>query len=530
MAEKKEKIILRITNLRHPANFQIEMKDLVAKEIDLLKKDILKISILRKSTDARQKRTDFVYTVSVTAQLPKSILEKILQKKNVELHRKKSAEKLLTITGLKTRPVIVGCGPAGIFAAITLVERGIAPIVIERGERIDDRVKSVAHFWKKGVLNPESNTLFGEGGAGTFSDGKLTTRIKTPLKEKVLKEFIKAGADEEILYLSKPHLGTDRIRQIVSRIVEELKSRGVEFIFNTPVTDIITDGDCVTGVTAGNSFIRSDNVFLATGHSARSIYDLLLTKRARIEPKGFAVGLRIEHPQEFIDKMQGGNTDTPAEYFFSCKDKQENRGVYTFCMCPGGSVIGCSSSSGELCTNGMSTSSRSSGMANSAIVVTVRPGDFPSGDALGGINFQRQLERVAFKMGGGGFFAPIQRASDFIAQKTEFVPDRGFEYSYLPGTKSANLCELLPDFISGPLRRGLEYFDKKTPGFIEEGGLIGVETRTSSPVRILRNPKNFHTLGLRGLLPVGEGSGYAGGIVSSATDAIMGAMRFNMYG
>lgn len=532
MAKEKKKETIRIINVRHPANKTADLKTLVGKSLGLSGDAIENVSILRRSTDARQERIDFVYTLSASVEVGKAVLDKILQRKDVEVYSEKEIKKPFKTTDLKTRPVIVGCGPAGLFTAITLVERGARPIVIERGQRIKQRVKTVESFWNDGKLDPESNTLFGEGGAGTFSDGKLTTRIKSRLKEKVFKEFVKAGADDEIVYLSKPHLGTDRLREIIPHIVEDLQQRGVEFLFNTPVSDIKIEREHVKGIVAGRDFIKTEHIFLATGHSARDIYRLLNKKGVRLEPKGFAVGLRIEHPQEFIDKTQlgtraGTKQIGPAEYFLSYKDKDSGRGVYTFCMCPGGYVIGCSSSYGQLCTNGMSTYRRNSPWANAAVVVTVRPDDFSGASVLKGIEFQGQLEKNAFIMGGKNYFAPVQHATDFVKGKKEQLTGKGFACSYRPGTIHSDLRNLLPEFITEPLRRGLRQFEQKMPGFIDEGLLIGIETKTSSPVRIVRNLKNFNVPGVKGLIPVGEGSGYAGGIVSSAVDGIQAAMQFD---
>lgn len=534
MAQKKEKALIKIINLRQPVTRQIsDLKDLPARLLGLDKDDIHEVDILRRSTDARQAKINYVFTLSAVIEVQRDVLLKILERKDVEIYEEKKITAPSKISVRLTRPVIVGCGPAGLFTAITLAERGIHPVVVERGERIAQRVKRVDSFWKKMKLDPESNTFFGEGGAGTFSDGKLTTRIKTPLKEKVLKELVKAGADGEILYLHKPHLGTDRLRRIIPRIVEELEKKGVKFLFNTTVRDIKIEGKQVKGLIAGNDLIKSEYVFLASGHSARDVYRLLFEKGVRLEPKGFAVGLRIEHPQELINRMQTGKWDGnqqtgPADYFFSYKDKISSRGVYTFCMCPGGSVIACSSSEGELCTNGMSTYSRRSSLANAAVVVTVGPDDFSGQDVLEGIEFQRLLEKAAFHMGGGNFFAPVQLPAHFLSEDSKYSDPKEKSCSYLPGVTPADLRMLLPEFIRGPLGRGLRHFEKKMPGFIAEGLLVGVETRTSSPVKILRNQKNFHAVGIRGLIPVGEGSGYAGGIVSSAVDGIRAAMQFDL--
>lgn len=530
MAAEKEKTVLKIINLRHPADQKIDLKELLISELAIDGQTIAKIRILRRATDARQERIDFVYTVLVTLVTDHKVIQKLTQRQDVAVYHEKEVERPLKISGLTSQPVIVGCGPAGLFAALTLIERGVQPIVLERGERITERVKTVDAFWKEGILNPESNVLFGEGGAGTFSDGKLTTRIKSELKEKVFKTLVRAGADSEILYLHKPHIGTDRLRRIIPGIVDELQAKGAVFLFGNPVTDILQERGQVTGVVAGTT-IKSSHVFLATGHSARDMYRLISTHHAVLEPKGFAVGLRIEHPREFIDKQllgawAGRPELGPADYFYSYKDAAHGRSVYTFCMCPGGLVIGCSTEDCALYTNGMSVYMRNTEWSNAAVVVSVHAGDYSITDPLEGIRFQEHLEQEAFSMGGGSFHAPVQRACDFVQGIDTSSTTHNIACSYRPGIAYGNLKNLLPQFLYDPLRMGLIHMNKKLPGFIDEGLMIGIETRTSSPVRILRDMKNYHTANLHGLIPVGEGSGYAGGIVSSAVDGIQGAMRF----
>ncbi len=532
MAEDWQRVTLRVVNFRQPLNLQGKesLEVSLARELIFAPACVCGVEILNRSTDSRHGKVEFVYTLCVTVDVEKIQLESLLQQRNVDVFRKKDVSGPSVIKGgLKKRPVVAGCGPAGLFAAITLVQRGLKPIVVERGERISERFKSVSDFWNKGILNPESNVLFGEGGAGTFSDGKLTTRIKSPLKEKVLREFIEAGAPEEILYVSKPHLGTDRLRKIVPCIVEKLKQKGVDFKFNTKLTEIITENGSVTAVVAGGDSISTDLLFLATGHSARDMFRLLVNKGANLQPKAFAAGLRIEHPQQFINIHRrgfAGKDDSEvdsADYSFSYKDESSRRGVYTFCMCPGGLVVGCASSAEHLCVNGMSAYNRNSGWANSAVVVTVGVDDFPGSGVLRGVEFQEHLENENFILGGRNFSAPVQKAVEFVSGGG----GGGLQFSYRPGIFQADLRGLLPEFIRGPLQRGLMNFNIKIPGFIEEGILTGVETRTSSPVRILRNPDNFNADGIKGLVPVGEGSGYAGGIVSSAVDAIKAAMNFD---
>jgi uncharacterized protein len=532
MAEGFERLTVRIINLRHAADRETGLGPIIAAALGIAETCLSDMRILRRAVDARQERVDFVYTVAVTVAADKAALQAVLARPGVSEHHEQPLPAPSKIFHLKDRPVVIGSGPAGLFAALTLVERGMPPIVFERGERIKDRALSVDLFWRQGLLNPESNTLYGEGGAGTFSDGKLTTRTKSPLKDKVFKTLIAMGADPGIAFDSKPHIGTDRLQKIIPALVDELQRRGADFMFETRVSDISIEQGRVTGLTAGGKHIATGTVFLATGHSSRDMYRLLHEKGALLEPKGFAAGLRIEHPQELINKaMLGPWSRHPAlgsaDYFMSHKDGESGRGVYSFCMCPGGFVIGCATGDGELCTNGMSTYGRDTGRANAAIVVTVREDDFADQGPLAGIAFQEQLERAAFKAGGGGFFAPVQRASEFAGNLPADLPPQDIFCSYSPGVNPADLRLLLPDFIRGPLQRGLAAFDKKLYGFISQGVLVGVETRTSSPVRIARDKETFHARGIRGLIPVGEGSGYAGGIVSSAVDGMQAALHFD---
>lgn len=531
MRENLKTRTLRIINLRHAADRETTLEQVVSEYLSLPASCLTEITILRRATDARQERLDFVYTLSVTIEASAEEIKTLLARTDISEYQK-PAPAVFTKARCTKRPIIIGCGPAGLFAACALVERGVKPIVIDRGERITNRAETVENFWRRGEIHPESNVLYGEGGAGTFSDGKLNTRTKSPLKTQVFKTLIAMGADPAIAYESKPHIGTDRLREIIPALVDDLQARGADFLFETRVSDIEIDQGRVTGLTAGGRHFPAETVFLAAGHSSRDTYRLLHERGVRIEPKDFAVGLRIEHPQEFIDTVMLGQFAqhpalAPAEYFLSHKDSRTGRGVYSFCMCPGGYVIGCATGDGRLCTNGMSTSGRDSGMANAAIVVSVRESDFAGQGPLGGILFQEQLEKAAFDAGGGGFFAPVQAAADFMNTKPADVLTHDMHCSYKPGIHPTALNLLLPDFICSPLQRGLDAFNKKIPGFIGRGILVGVETCTSSPVRIVRDKQTYHALGIRGLIPIGEGSGYAGGIISSAVDGLQGALHFD---
>jgi hypothetical protein len=530
MAEEKEKIKIRLLNIRHPFDESPNLTVLASAALRIAAEDVTSVQIIRRSVDARQERLDRVYTLAIEIVAARQALDDILKRKDVEIYQAAPAPAVHRLKSSAADPVIIGCGPSGLFAAMTLVARGASPILIERGSRMSKRVREVNQFWKHGVLNTESNVLFGEGGAGTFSDGKLTTRIKSPLKESVLHELVKFGAPEEIRYINKPHLGTDRIRKIISTMVAELEQQGVQFLFETKVQAIEVHDGHICGIRTEDQLIKADTVFLGSGLSAREIYHDLNQHGAALEAKGFAVGLRIEHPQEFINQQQWGKwAGTPgleaADYFLSCKDAASGRGVYTFCMCPGGQVIACSSRPGELLTNGMSAYRRDSKWANAAVVVTVGPDDFSSQQPLAGIELQQHLEKKAFMAGGGNFMLPAQSAHDFVAGAgvANDIPGN----SCLPGAVHADLGKLLPDFLATPLKKALIQFDKKMPGFIDAGTLFGVETRTSSPVRIKRNAHNFHAIGVNGLIPIGEGSGYAGGIMSCAVDGMRAALSFD---
>jgi len=529
MAEKKSKYKLKIINLRCPVEESMDLYAVLFSSYRLNKEDILDLDILRRSIDARKESLYFVYTLVIYVSITQLKAEELLEDNNVEKYIEKSNRVISKISNLKNRPVIIGCGPAGIFAAITLVERGVAPIVIERGERVIDRVKSINKFMNSGELNPESNMYYGEGGAGTFSDGKLTTRMKSDLKDRVLREFIDSGAESDIAYISRPHLGTDKLRKIIPNIVEKLISKGVDFLFNTNVQDIIIEQGRVKGIVANNNLINTENIFLGTGHSSFEIYNLLKNKGVLLEPKGFAVGFRIEHPREFIDRRQHGKFSGnkylgAADYYLAYKDKKTGKGVYSFCMCPGGYVVGCSSLNETLCTNGMSKFARDNDLSNAAIVVSISPDDLQGDDPLKGFSFIHKLEKSAYEHGGGNFSAPVQNAVDFMNSK---VTDKLIrDTSYRPKVKCSDLNTCFDDRMASILKRGLLDFNNKIPGFIDEGILFGVETRTSSPARIARDKVHYNAVGIEGLFPIGEASGYAGGIMSCAVDGIKAVEAF----
>ncbi|MGC2063526.1 MAG: hypothetical protein WA610_11155 [Thermodesulfovibrionales bacterium] len=423
------------------------------------------------------------------------------------------------------RPVIIGFGPAGMFAALELIDQGIKPLIFERGKRIEDRSVDVQRFIKERVLDPESNIQFGEGGAGSYSDGKLfSRRVNSRYINKVLDTFIKFGAPEKIRYVSKPHLGTDVLCRIVRNIRSYILEKGGEIHYGSKMTDLLLSDDEVLGVvTNGNEEYRSSGVFLAVGHSARDTFEMLHRKGIAVEQKPISVGVRIEHPAEIINLIRYGDKykDLPgignAQYSFTYTDRKIKRGVYTFCMCPGGEVVNASSEYGQLVVNGMSYSSRSSAFSNAAMVVTCHTADYKSADPLAGIGFQKEIERRAFHAGGGRWEVPAQNLMDFLNGKTSGSLNNN---SYKMGAVAANMNEILPAFICETLMAAFNTWKEDYPLFVSDHAiLLGAETRTSSPLKIIRSGR-FESVNIKNLYPIGEGSGYTGGITSSAADAI----------
>lgn len=506
--------MIKITNIKIKADLSDdELFEKIYKKYKINKNDVTERRIIKKSIDARNK-ADIFYNYSVELECKNE--NKI---KNVQIVKKEEPFKIIVNRKSSKRPVIIGAGPAGLFSALTLAQNGIKPIIIEQGKTVDERKKDVEEFQKTGKLNTLSNVQFGEGGAGTFSDGKLTSGIHNPLCKIVLKEFYNFGAPEQILYINKPHIGTDNLINIIRNMRNEIIKLGGEFLFNEKVTDFEFENSKVTAVICGKR-IETDTVILAIGHSARSTFEKLYEKGVKMEKKNFSIGVRIEHKQSMINKSQYGEITKlklpPAEYKMAYHG--ENRSCYTFCMCPGGTVIASSSEPETIVTNGMSVYARNGENANSAVLVNATPNDFKGESPLEGMYFQKDLEQKAFKLGGSNYNAPIQRFEDFENNvKSTHIGE--IKPTYKPGVTLSNLNEILPDFISKTLIEGIKYFDKSIKGFAHPDAILtGVETRSSSPVQITRNENKQSNI--KGLYPCGEGAGYAGGIMSAAVDGI----------
>ena len=503
--------------------------------------DIQNWYIFKKSIDARSKEdVHYVYILDIkikneqryakakNVQVVKKEENYGLAKKIQHTHSDTSNITFYTSSKTYVRPVIIGAGPAGLFCALTFIENGICPIILEQGKPVEEREKDIANFIKTGKLNIFSNIQFGEGGAGTFSDGKLTTGIHSPYCRTVLETFVKFGAPRQILYMAKPHIGTDNLVHILKNIREYILSKGGTVCFNSKFIDFETKNGCLTKVfyedvyTKEISQLETNSMILAIGHSSRDTFYKLHKNGVHLEPKNFSVGLRIEHLQELINHAQYGSITKlklpPADYKLAYHNPETGRSCYTFCMCPGGTVMASSSEKNAIVTNGMSRFLRDGKNANSAILVNVTPDDFSSDDPLAGIDFQRFLEENAFILGGSNYYAPIQRVEDFLSNVPSTYIGK-VEPTYMPGFTLSNLNDILPDFVAKTLKEGIQYFGTKLEGFDDPDSILtGVETRSSSPVKIVRN-SNF-VCNIDGIYPCGEGAGYAGGIMTSAIDGI----------
>jgi len=517
---------IRISNINLGIDDDLDvLENKICKKLNISKDNINKLSIIKKSIDARKKSDiKFNYSVDIVCNQEKDILSKI-QDKDVKLEEVKEIELIKQGTQeLKFRPVVVGFGPAGIFAALTLARQGYKPIVYERGEDVDKRTETVESFWNGGELNLESNVQFGEGGAGTFSDGKLTTRIKDHRCTFILDELIKAGAPSEIKYESKAHVGTDLLKDVVKTIREEIKSLGGEVNFNSKLEKITYEDGKLESIVVNEKEIPCIALVLAIGHSSRDTYEMLCKEKVSMEAKAFAIGVRIEHHQKLINISQYGDSYKhpnlhPADYRLTYQSEKLKRGVYSFCMCPGGVVVAAASEEGRLVSNGMSYHARDLENANSALVVTVSPEDFEGDSPLRGMEFQRHYESLAFKLGGGNHKAPVQLVGDFMKDRRSRKLGK-VTPSYTGGYEFKELKNCLPDYVVEALKEGIRNFDNKIKGYASaDAVLTGIETRTSAPVRIHRD-KTLESINVCGLYPTGEGAGFAGGIISAAVDGI----------
>lgn len=528
----KEGNLLQVSQVKLPIGYTDEdVKKACIRKLKIDEKELISYETKKKSIDARKKE-DIHYSLTIIVLLTEKAYNRILSAKKTVIDICKYKDEKLEIKSVsadtdKNRPVIIGSGPAGLFCAYVLAVAGLKPIIIEQGQDVEKRSKTVEKFWTTGELSETTNVQFGEGGAGTFSDGKLNTMVKDPFKRIpfVLETFVKFGADPEILYLNKPHIGTDVLKNILINMRKEIISLGGEYRFETKFTGFDQKNGQISHIVLNNQeTLACDEVILALGHSSRDTFELLSSKGVIMTPKPFAVGVRVEHPQEMISKYQYGKMYDrlpPADYKVTSTGV-DGRGVYSFCMCPGGYVVNSSSEKGGTLVNGMSYHNRDSENANSAIVVAVNPADFEGDDALAGVRFQRELEKKAFRLAGGAI--PVQLFGDFIANKksTGF----GLISTVSKGkTEFANLRDILPDYIIQSLILGMKDFGGKIKGFDREDAvMLGVESRTSSPLRIVRDNDTFES-NIRGIYPIGEGAGYAGGITSAAVDGVKAAEK-----
>ena len=562
-------IKLDLEELREPKKEKSLLRKKILSKLKIKDSDLLSFSIFKKSLDARKKENIFFnYSLDLVLVGGESFEGKLLSRASkLALDKSPDLAYHQIPSGpnpLAARPAIIGFGPAGLFAGLLLARRGYQPLIFERGDRVEARAASIQAFWQEAKLDPESNVQFGEGGAGTFSDGKLTSQINDKRCRLVLEEFIKAGAPEEILYAAKPHIGTDLLREIVKNIREEIISLGGQVHFRSKLTDlIIKDGQIKAIIINDKDEIPVQSLLLAIGHSARDTYELLNQKGIAMEQKPFSLGLRIEHPQTLINLAQYGDFFThpalgTAEYKLSYHSKTTGRSAYSFCMCPGGYVVAAASEEGGLVTNGMSHHARDANNANSALLVGVRPEDYPNDHPLAGLEFQRKWERLAFEKGGSNYRAPAQYVGDFLAGRPSIQPDSEKDLSlgqeavaigiigessqalvesifdlhnlpcpvptYQPGVTFTDLSACLPDYVSQTLKEAIQDFARKIKGFDNPKALLtGVETRSSSPVRITRDENLISNI--QGVYPLGEGAGYAGGIMSAAVDGLKGAEK-----
>ncbi|GAA6132987.1 NAD(P)/FAD-dependent oxidoreductase [Halopseudomonas sabulinigri] len=523
--------MIRINELQLPLDHPADaLRTAIVARLKISDAQLLAFSVFKRSYDARKKNSEitFVYIIDATLADEAPVLKRFAEDRNVRPAPDTAYYPVARAPeGLTERPLIIGFGPCGLFAALTLAQMGFKPIVLERGRDVRSRTKDTWALWRNKVLSPESNVQFGEGGAGLFSDGKLYSQIKDPkfYGRKVMHEFVRAGAPEEIMYVSKPHIGTFRLTGVVSHMREEIKALGGEVRFDSRVTDFIINDGRIEGVQlSSGEELRSRYVVLALGHSARDTFRTLHQRGVYVEAKPFAVGFRIEHPQSLIDQARlgkyAGHPELGAADYKLVHHAKNGRAVYSFCMCPGGMVVAATSEPGRVVTNGMSQYSRNERNANAGIVVGIHPEqDFP-GSPLAGVELQEKLEARAYELGGSDYCAPGQLVGDFIRGKASSTLGE-VQPSYQPGVLLGDLAQALPAYAIDAIREALPAFGKQIRGFDRHDAVLtGIETRTSSPVRIKRDNLSLQSLNTRGLYPAGEGAGYAGGILSAGVDGI----------